>query len=767
MSGSSSSEASAPPPAAAGGLDYSALVDMREDGTRHIDLAVEGITCAACIGDIERGLASLPGLGSARLNYTHRRLGVDWTAADFDPVSVVQRLAELGYRAHPFEASRQEQADAAEMRFLIRCLAVAGFAAMNIMLLSVSVWSGNVSDITNETRDLFHWISALIALPAAAYAAQPFFRNAWRAIRNRSMTMDVPISLGVILALGMSLFETINHAHHAYFDSAVMLLFFLLLGRVLDQVMRRRTRAVAGNLMALRGETAIRLGDDGSTHEVPIKAVKPGDLVLVRPGDRIAVDGIVEEGRSRVDASLVTGETEWQPVAVGAQVYAGTVNVEGALRVRVTAAAAGTLLDQVNRLVETASEVRSRYLRLADRAARIYSPIVHVTALATAIGWLVAGSSLHDAIITAIAVLIITCPCALALAVPATQVVAAGALFKAGVLLQSGDALERMAQCDMVVFDKTGTLTTPDPRVVNAADIEPGLLALGTRLALSSRHPLAVALARGALGVSPLPDVTEETGCGVRATADGRELRLGSPVFCGCEDLARAMLVRQPEATVIALRHGEQRVVLLMRQVLRPDAAAVVAGFAQAGRRVAILSGDRDAAVAATAAQLGVADWQAGLNPAQKIEALGRFAAEGRKVLMVGDGLNDAPALAAAHASISPVTAAHLAQASADALFLGERLAPVADAVAVSRRAVGIMRQNLGIAVLYNLIAVPLAIAGLVTPLIAAAAMSGSSIIVTVNALRARSGRRALQPPAVMPAAAPMVPPYRDGTVAA
>lgn len=760
------------PPAPSPGLDYSALVDVREDGSRHLDLAIEGITCAACIGDIERGLAKLPGLGSARLNYTHRRLAVDWNADDFDPARVVSRLAELGYRAHPFEASRQEQAEAAEMRFLIRCLGVAGFAAMNIMLLSVSVWSGNVSDITDETRDLFHWVSALIALPAAAYAAQPFFRNAWRALRNRSMTMDVPISLGVTLALGMSLYETIHHARHAYFDSAVMLLFFLLLGRVLDQVMRRKTRAVAGNLMALRGETAARFEQDGSVRDVPIKAVRTGDLVLARPGDRISVDGIVEDGRSRVDASLVTGETLWQDVAVGAQVYAGTVNVEGALRVRVTAAAAGTLLDQVNRLVETAAEARSRYLRLADRAARVYSPIVHVTALATAIGWLLAGSSLHDAVITAIAVLIITCPCALALAVPATQVVAAGALFKAGVLLQSGDALERIAQCDVVVFDKTGTLTTPDPRVTNAADIEPGLLALARRLALSSRHPLAVALARDALGLSPLPDVVEETGRGVRATVDGIELRLGSAAFCETQDLVAGALAADPAATVIAIRHGARRAVLLMRQVLRPDAAAVVAALRAGGRGVAILSGDRAAAVSAAAATLGVADWRAGLDPAGKIAALSALAREGRKVLMVGDGLNDAPALAAAHASISPVTAAHLAQSSADALFLGERLRPVTDAVTVSIRAVAIMRQNLWIAVLYNLVAVPLAIAGFVTPLIAAAAMSGSSIIVTLNALRARLGRRpAAQKVQGVPASAgdasPLIPPYPGGSVAA
>jgi P-type Cu2+ transporter len=759
------------PELAPASVDYSALVEAREDGGRHLDLAVEGITCAACIGDIERGLASLPGLSSARLNYTHRRLAVDWRDEGFDPARVVARLAELGYRAHPFEASRQEKAEAEEMRFLIRCLGIAGFAAMNIMLLSVSVWSGNVSDINDETRDLFHWISALIALPACAYAGQPFFRNAMRAIRNRSMTMDVPISLGVILALSMSVYETVHHAHHAYFDSAVMLLFFLLLGRVLDQVMRRRTRAVAGNLLALRGDTAVRLDAGGAPHEVPVKAIQPGDLVLVRPGDRIAVDGVVEEGISQVDSSLITGETALQAALPGVAVYAGTVNRDGVLRVRVKAAAAGTLLDEVNRLVETASEARSRYLRLADRAARVYSPVVHLTALLTAIGWMLAGAGLHDSIITAIAVLIITCPCALALAVPATQVVAAGALFRAGVLLQTGDAIERIAACDTIVFDKTGTLTTPDPRVVNEDAVAPDLLAMAYRLALGSRHPLAVALAREALGVSPYADTTEEPGRGVRTVVDGLELRLGSPAFCHAEAEAEAALAREPEATVIVVRHGERRAVILMRQVLRPDAAEVVGRLAASGYRIAILSGDREAAVSSAAASLGVADWQSGLKPADKITALATLAAQGCRVLMVGDGLNDAPALAAAHASCSPVTAAHLAQASADALFLGDRLGPVADAADIARRAVSIMRQNLAIAVVYNLIAVPLAIAGAVTPLIAAAAMSGSSVIVTLNALRARPRRRAR---AAAPGPAdgaplvgqPLIPPYPAGTLA-
>jgi Cu2+-exporting ATPase len=722
--------------------DYSALVETTPDGEHRLELAIEGITCAACIGDIERGLAGTPGLDRARLNYTHRRLATAWRDPAFDPSVIVGRLAELGYKAHPFEPSTQETLEAAQMRFLLRCLAVAGFAAMNIMLLSISVWSGNATDITDETRDLFHWLSALIAMPAAAYAGQPFFRGAIRAIRARSMTMDVPISLGVILALSMSLYETIHHAHHAYFDSAVMLLFFLLLGRVLDQVMRRKTRAVAGNLLALRGETAARIGEDGTVREVPLKAVKPGDRVLVRPGERVSVDGVVVEGASSVNAGLVTGETAHVRVAPGAQVYAGTMNLDGTLTVQVNAAAEATLIAEVNRLVETAADARSRYLRLADRAARIYSPIVHVTALLTCIGWLFAGAGLHDALITAIAVLIITCPCALALAVPATQVVASGALFREGVLLQAPDAIERIAACDTIAFDKTGTLTTPEPRIVNAVEIEPDLLALAGRLAMSSRHPLASALAADAADRTPLQGAVEESGRGVRAMVDGIEARLGSAPFCGAEKQAEAALARDPDATLVAFSWGERKAVALLHQVLRPDAAAVMDRLRKAGYRLAVLSGDRAEPVAAVARALGIEEVHAALKPGDKIAVLEALAAGGRKVLMIGDGLNDAPALAAAHASLSPVTAAHMAQASADALFLGEGLAPVAGAAAISRKAVSVMRQNLAIAVVYNVVAVPLAIAGFVTPLIAAAAMSGSSVIVTLNALRARGAAK-------------------------
>ena len=683
----------------------------------------------------------------ARLNFTNRRLAVGWRDKALDAAEVIDALDRIGYRAHPFEAGRAESDEARQARWLMRCLAVAGFAAMNIMLLSVSVWSGS-GDMTQETRDLFHWLSALIALPAAAYAGQPFFRSAWNALRTGGTNMDVPISLGVMLALGMSVIETINHAQHAYFDSAIMLLFFLLCGRYLDHAMRRKTRAVAGNLAALKAEVAHRFEKNGEIVVVPAAALKPGDRLLVRPGERVPADGVVVSGHSEIDESLVTGETARRPIAAGAAIHAGSLNFSGALTVQVTAAGTDTLIAEVERLLEKAVAVKSRYLRLADRAARYYAPIVHSTAALTAIGWLLAGASVHDAVVTAIAVLIITCPCALALAIPAVQVVASGAMFRSGVILNSGDAIERLAEVDTIVFDKTGTLTLPEPRVDNAAEIEPDLLEMAARLALSSHHPLAAAVAREARDRTPIEGAVEAPGQGVRAMIDGHEARLGSAAFCGIADQIGQMPAGDSGTSLIAFTHGDRNAVLAIRQSLRPDAVAAVKALKAQGYDVRIMSGDRTEAVAPIAAALGISSWQAALKPADKIAALDALKAAGRRVLMVGDGLNDAPALAAAHVSLSPISAVDLAQAQADAVFLGERLQPVVDALAIARRARRLMLQNLGLAVIYNAVAVPIAIAGLVTPLIAAVAMSGSSLLVTLNALRARLAARTEAAPA-------------------
>jgi Cu2+-exporting ATPase len=408
----------------------------------------------------------------------------------------------------------------------------------------------------------------------------------------------------------------------------------------------------------------------------------------------------------------------------------------------VSAASEATLLAEITRLLDNALQARSRYRRLADRASSLYAPVVHATALLTIVGWLLAGASWHDAIVTGVAVLIITCPCALGLAIPTVQTVASGAMFKSGVLLNAGDAIERLAEADYVIFDKTGTLTLPELEVMNAAAIPSDVFALAGQLALSSHHPVAAAVARAAGANSPVIGAVEEAGQGVSANVDGVELRLGRPSFCGAKELADLRDDIDPEASVVAFRRGDETYLLMVRQALRPDAAAVIAALKTRNVGVEILSGDREAAVGAAAQALGVGQWRAGVTPADKIARIEELKQRGLKVLMVGDGMNDAPSLAAAHVSMSPISAAHLSQSTADLVFLGRPLAPVVTAIDHARKALYVMRQNLWLAIGYNVLAVPIAISGIVTPLIAAAAMSGSSILVMLNALRARAVTR-------------------------
>jgi Cu2+-exporting ATPase len=723
--------------------DLSVFVRHPAEGVAAMDLVVDGVHCGACISTIERGLGRERGVRGARVNLASKRVTVEWDDGALAPEAILDRLSGLGYPAYPFAAAAADSVEAAEERRLLKCLGVAAFGAMNVMLISVALWSGAADGEAWATRDFFHWLSALVVLPTVAYAGRPFFDSAMRALRQATFNMDVPITIGVTLALLLSVAQTLQHGRETYFESAAMLVMFLLAGRYLDSRMRRRTRDVATNLAAIKAEKAIKLIAGGEAVETPIEAVAPGDLVLARAGDRIAVDGIVEDGRSEVDQSLVTGETAPIAVAPGALVYAGALNLTGALRVRVSHAATGTLLDEVNALLGKAVEQRSSYVRLADRASRLYAPVVHLTALTTFLGWLAVGLAWQPALVIAITVLIITCPCALGLAVPAVQVVAASAMFRRGVMLNSGDALERLADVDAIVFDKTGTLTLPQPSLANRLDIAPEDLALAGSLALASKHPLAKAVAAAAGATNPLA-AHEFPGQGVTVFHEGNRLKLGSAAYCKAEAEAAEVAARWPDASLIAFRGPERAVVFAIRQAPRPDARQVVAGLAREGYAIEILSGDRREAVEEVARELGIAHFSAGLKPADKIARLKALRGEGRHVLMVGDGLNDAPALAAANVSISPISAAHLTQAQADAVFLGDRLAPVADALHLARKAKGLMVGNLWLSAIYNLIAVPIAILGFASPLVAALAMSGSSILVTLNALRAREpGARA------------------------
>lgn len=682
--------------------------------------------CALCITQVEDALTAHPGVRSARVNLTLRRVTVDAPGLGADDLIPV--LARIGYEAHELDPGALAATTADRVgRDLLMRIGVSGFAMMNIMILSIAVWSGAEA----ATRDLFHWISGAIALPTVAFCGQPFFASAWTSLKARRLGMDVPISLALILASAISVFETAHSGHHAYFDAAVMLCFFLLIGRYLDYRTRAIARSAAAELTALEVPRATLLRD-GVEETVPVVDLRPGDLIRVRPGGRIPADGEVIEGASEIDRALLTGETLPVPAQSGMILSAGEVNLTGPLVIRVTAAGRDSSLARLTALVEAAESARGRYTSLAERASRGYSPAVHALALASFAGWFWSSGDLRLAVNIAAAVLIITCPCALGLAVPAVATSASGRLFRRGLLIKDGTALERLAEVDTVVFDKTGTLTMGQPQLVRA-DLPQDLRPVALALAEASSHPLARALAAGMEGVEPaaLEAVTERPGQGVEATWQGQRVRLGRADWLAADgDEGGAML-----SSWLAIE-GQRPFRLEFTDRLRPGAGECVARLHAQGRRVILLSGDRPAAVAHLAQELGVGEWHAGVSPTGKADLVGRLSDQGAKVLMVGDGLNDTAALARAHASISPASALDAARVASDMVLTGKDLLPVAEAVAVAERATRRIRENFAISFGYNVVAVPIALAGFATPLLAALAMSISSITVTLNALR-------------------------------
>ncbi|ETA71282.1 MULTISPECIES: cation-translocating P-type ATPase [Mesorhizobium] len=698
-------------------------------GLNQTDLSVPMVHCAACIQTIETALGKLDNVEGARVNLSTKRVAIRWRGNEVPPF--VAALGRLGYQAHLFEAEIDNKDKT--LAELIRAVAVAGFAAGNIMLLSVSVWSG----AEGATRDLFHWVSALIAIPALAFSGGIFFRSAWNALRHGRMNMDVPIAVGVSLAYAMSLYETINHGDHAYFDATVSLLFFLLIGRTLDHVMRERARTAVKSLSQLAARGAMVLRGDGARDYLPVGEIEPGMQLLIAAGERIPVDGKIIQGASDLDCSLVSGESTPRNVAPGEPVQAGVLNLTGSLTIEATAAAKDSFLAEMVRLMEAAEGGRSQYRRIADRVSALYAPVVHLTAFVTFLGWMTATGDWHRAMTIAIAVLIITCPCALGLAVPIVQVVAARRLFENGIMVKDGSAMERLATIDTAVFDKTGTLTLGQPRLVNASSIDPAMLSIAADMAAHSRHPFSKAIAGFAApgGQHKFDAVTEHPGFGIEATDGGSTWRLGRRGWAGWKARTGGEGKHGYGGTVLT-KNGMIVACFVFEDALRADACAAIDQLKHAGTSVEMLSGDTAAACAEVAKVLGVDDFVPCLLPSGKVERIETLAKDGHKVLMVGDGLNDTPALRAAHVSIAPATAADIGRNAADFVFLRESLLAVPLALDVSRKAGQLIRQNIAIAIVYNAVAVPIAILGHVTPLIAAIAMSASSLLVIGNALR-------------------------------
>ncbi|SDH16620.1 heavy metal translocating P-type ATPase [Alloyangia pacifica] len=709
-----------------------ALAERAQPQEARLALSLPTIHCAACMTAVETALEKVPGVRSARVNLSQKRVRIE-AAPEITAEALIPVVEAAGYEAHELDAGTlaATATDKAGRDLLMR-LAVAGFAAMNVMLLSIAVWSG----AEGPTRDLFHWVSAAIVLPTIAFSAQPFFRNALTALRAGHLNMDVPISLAILLAIVTSLWETMLSGEHAYFDAAIALTFFLLTGRYLDHRTRAIARSAAEELSALEVPRAWRLTETGE-EQVPASELHVGDLIRVRPGGRMPVDGEICEGQSELDRSLLTGETLPVYAAPGQTVSAGEVNLTGPLVIRATAVGRDTSLHRMADLVAVAESGRENYTPLADKAAKLYAPGVHILAALAFLGWLLWSGDFRVALNIAAAVLIITCPCALGLAVPAVTTAASGRLFKHGLLIKDGTALERLAEVDTVVFDKTGTLTAGTPTLTNRDDFTRHDLEIALALAEGSSHPLSVSLtaALRAAGITPaeVTGVTEVPGHGTEALWRGQQVRLGRAAWVGGG---------QSATTSAWLRVGEGPAQpFRFEDSLRDGAEETVEALIEMGKKVILISGDSLGAVEALASRLQIPQWVAEALPQDKAAQIKSLSDEGRHVLMVGDGLNDTAALAGAHVSISPASALDAARTASDIVLLGRSLAPIPDALAVAGKATKRIRQNFAIATWYNVIAVPLAVAGLCSPLIAALAMSASSITVSLNALRLKGSR--------------------------
>ncbi len=682
--------------------------------------AVPAIRCAGCISKIENGLAGAQDIVSARVNFSTKQVAVSHLP-ELREDEIKRKIEQLGFDVQILAENPLAEEKGGTDR-LIRALAVAGFGMMNIMLLSVSVWSGAIG----ATRDLFHWISAIIAIPVILYSGRPFFSSAFMALRYGRTNMDVPITVGIVLATGLSLFETMTSGAHAYFESVVMLIFFLLAGRVLDGMMRDRARDGISALLKQTAPGAMVLDDHGATRWVNAKDLRPGMRMVVAAGDNLAADGIIEQGNSNFDFSLMTGESEPQSKLSGDLVLAGTLNLTAPVTVRITAAGEDTSLADIARLMDEAGQQRSFYVRVADKAARYYAPAVHSLALLAFIFWMFAGVGWHQSLLISVAVLIITCPCALGLAVPAAQVVASGALLRKGVMIKDGSALERLAEADHALFDKTGTLTLGRAVPVNLDHLSLQQKQVALALAQASNHPVSKGIRAALLAQNIVPvqieGLEEVPGEGMSGNWNGVAVALGKPV-------------KSEDHLSCQLRIDDLQVDIELQDDIRPDVAEAIVRLKALGLSASIISGDNSASVAKISNAVGLTA-KAEASPQEKLQAISELGASGSKILMVGDGLNDGPALAAAHVSMAPGSASDVGQQAADAVFTSDSFLPVALAVQTAQRTMQIVRQNFALAIGYNILAVPLALTGMVTPLIAAIAMSLSSLIVVGNALR-------------------------------
>lgn len=624
------------------------------NGSKQTELSVPDMHCGGCISRIERSLQALEGINSVRVNLTRKRVAIEWRES-IDPNTFVLAIANLGFE--PELPTVRAAQDDPELKKLIKALAIAGFASGNVMLLSVSIWSG----ADESTRQLFHWLSALIAIPATIYCGQIFFVSAWKALRVFKTNMDVPISVGIAMSLGLSLYDTLTHQDQAYFEAAIMLVFFLLIGRLLDHMMRRKASSTIDGMQALEPAGANKITSDEAMAFVSVNSLQPGDSILIEPSERLPTDGVVIKGISELNTELVNGESTPHTVSINDVVLAGTLNLTGTLTIRVTEPAENSFLAKMSQLVQEGYSTKGSYRTVADRAATLYAPVVHLTALAAFVFWLQLGAGIHQSISIAITVLIITCPCALALAVPMVQTVAAQRLFRTGVIMKNGAALEKLSQIDTVVFDKTGTLTEGISVDTALSDYSKISLALAKEIAERSEHPYAKAILaippdRGTCHrTNPVNFTTckEIPGSGIEAQYQTDTVRLGKRAWALTDDFTTSGVQAMNPETVLS-RNGAILASFIFTSKLRRGAQQAIQQLDFSKKGVMILSGDTAQVVNSVADTLGVHLREHNHSPADKLRKIQSLNSQGLSVLMVGDGLNDSAAMAGSAVCMSP-----------------------------------------------------------------------------------------------------------------
>ncbi len=717
---------------------------------REAALILEGITCAACVWLNEAHIAKQPGVTAVDINYATRRARVRWDENVTKLSAILEAVAAIGYRAHPYDITRSEQLAQKERRTAQWRLFVAGFGMMQVMMYAFPLYLAD-GDMTPDIERLLRWASLVLTLPVIGYSARPFFANALRDLKFRRVGMDVPVALGMGSAFLASLWATLSGRGEVYFDSVTMFVFFLLSGRYLEMMARQKAARGVEALARALPAFAERLpawplpAGCSEGERVAVADLAAGDVVRVKPGEAIPGDGTVLDGESRCDESLLTGESRPVEKKVGAGVTGGSVNVASPLVLRLAKVGEATRLASIRRLMEQAAAEKPALVQLADRIAMRFVWVLLALAMTTGLYWL--NTDPDRALWVFVAVLVVSCPCALSLATPAALTVATGALARAGVLVSRGHAIETLARADHWIFDKTGTLTMGRPAVTGLHCIgcvpEAEVFARVRALEQASEHPLARALLEkvGTGGTAPVAGLRAVTGQGVEAKLDGQVLRIGVPSFVaelhGRPLPDEAGTWRASGDTVVALGDATNWLaVFRIADALRPGTQEALARLSAHGVRLTILSGDAPQTVAAVARELGITDYHGGMTPEDKHARLREAQAGGETVAMVGDGVNDAPVLAQAHVSVAMGGGTDLARSQADVVLLSDDPAHLVAGVGIARRALRIIRQNLGWAFAYNSVAIPLAMAGWVTPWMAGIGMSASSLLVVLNALR-------------------------------